>query len=161
MSKTCTINEIYDITAAFITDRNTTVDATCSDDSMMFKFTKRGLAEYPYQLIVYVPRGAPQRAKFSPYETDKKQGEIKLQRGTGANLTGGRTIACAETKHNVGRAIDKNQCQIVQIGTRMLSPKFFELVEMANKRALNQIATSDNTTQMFNWLYRAQNENQK
>ena len=43
----------------------------------------------------------------------------------------------------------------------MLSPKFFKLVELANKRAFSKIETSNNTPQMFNLLYRIQNENQK
>ena len=96
-----------------------------------------------------------------PYKTDKKQGEITIQRGTGINFTGKRTIVSAETKRNVGRAFDKKQRQIVQTGTRMLSPKFFKLVEMAEKRALNQLKTSDNSALMFNWLYRIQDENHK
>ncbi len=181
MSRTHTISEMYDIATAFITDRDTTVQTSSSDNGTTYKFTKRGLAEYPHQLIVYVPKGAPERLKLKgsytfrknpltqklnmrwnqPYRTDKKQGEITLQRGTGINFMDGRTIAHAETKHNVGRAFDKTQRDIVRWGTRMLSPKFFELVEMANKRATNQIETKNNTTQMFNLLYRIRNENQK
>ena len=76
-------------------------------------------------------------------------------------MYGPRTIVSAETKHNVGRAIDSTQRDIVKFGTRMLSPKFFKLVELANKRAFNKIETSNNTPQMFNLLYRIQNENQK
>lgn len=41
----------------------------------------------------------------------------------------------------------------------MLSPKFFELVKLAEKRAFSKIETSNNTPQMFNLLYRIQNEN--
>lgn len=182
MSKTYSISEIYNITAAFITDRDTKVQISDSDeDGTSYCFTKYGLANYPYQLRIYVPCGAPEDLKLKgsytfsknlltgkfkmrwhqPYKTDKKQGEITIQRGTGINFTGKRTIVSAETKHNVGRAFDKKQRQIVQTGTRMLSPNFFKLVEMAEKRALNQLKTSDNSALMFNWLYRIQNENHK
>ncbi|MBQ2859016.1 MAG: hypothetical protein IJE82_01465 [Alphaproteobacteria bacterium] len=181
MSRTHTINEMYDIATAFITDRKTTVNVSSTENGTTYTFIRRGLAEYPYQLMIYAPKGAPERLKLKgsytfrknpltqklnmrwnqPYRTDKKQGEITIQRGTGINFMDGRTIAHAETKHNVGRALDKKQCDIVRFGTRMLSPKFFELIEMANKRAFSKIETSDNTTQMFNLLYRIKNENQK
>ena len=161
MSRTHTINEMYDIATAFITDRKTTVNVSSTENGTTYTFIRRGLEEYPYQLMIYAPKGAPEHLKYHPYIKDKKQGSIKIQRGTGVNLREGRTIASAKTKHNVGRALDTKQCDIVRFGTRMLSPKFFELIEMANKRAFSKIETSDNTTQMFNLLYRIKNENQK
>ena len=181
MATECTIREIYDIAAAFITDRNTSVKASDTDNGVSYRFTKPGLADYPYQLIIYIPRGAPERLKLKgsyvfgtspltgklkmrwnqPYKTDKKQGEIRIQRGTGTNFMGNHDVVSAKTKHNVGRANDKTQCDIVQGFTRMLSPRFFELVQMAENRLNNKIKTTDNTTQMFNMLYRIQNENQK
>ena len=161
MSRTHTISEIYDIATAFITDRKTTVDVSSTENDTTYTFIRRGLEEYPYQLMIYAPKGAPEHLKYHPYITDKKQGSIKIQRGTGVNLMEGRTIVSAKTKHNVGRALDKKQCDIVRFGTRMLSPKFFQLMDMANKRAFSKIETSDNTTQMFNLLYRIKNENQK
>ena len=161
MTKKCTIREIYDIATAFITDRKTTVNVSSTENGTTYTFIRRGLADYPYQLMIYAPKGAPEHLKYHPYITDKKQGSIKIQRGTGVNLMEGRTIASAKTKHNVGRALDKKQCDIVRFGTRMLSPKFFQLMDMANKRAFGNIKTTDNTTQMFNLLYRIQNEHQK
>ena len=161
MTKTRTISEIYDIATAFITDRQTTVDVSNSNGHLMYKFTKHGLAEYPYTLVISAERGAPAKIP-NTNQTNKKPGHVYLQRGTAlSGMYGPRTIVSAETKHNVGRAIDSTQREIVQFGTRMLSPKFFELIELANKRAFSKIETSDNTTQMFNLLYRIQNENQK
>ncbi len=161
MSKTCTISEIYDIATAFITDRKTTVDVSYSNGHLMYTFIKRGLAEYPHTLVISAERGAPTRIPHTNH-TDKKLGRVYLQRGTALDGgTGPRTIISAQTKYNVGRALDPRQREIIQIGTRMLSPKFFELIEMANKRATNQIETKNNTTQMFNLLYRIQNETQK
>lgn len=161
MTKTRTISEIYDIATAFITDRQTTVDVSHSNGHLIYEFTKRGLAEYPYTLVISAERGAPTKIP-NTNQTNKKTGHVYLQRGTAlSGMYGSRTIISAETKHNVGRAIDSTQREIVQFGTRMLSPKFFELVELANKRAFSKIKTSDNTSQMFNLLYRIQNENQK
>ena len=161
MTKTRTISEMYDIATAFITDRKTTVNVSSTENGTTYTFIRRGLAEYPYQLMIYAPKGAPEHLKYHPYIIDKKQGSINIQRGTGINFMEGRTIVSAKTKHNVGRAFDKTQRDIVRFGTRMLSPKFFELIEMTNKRAFSKIETSDNTTQMFNLLYRIRNENQK
>lgn len=161
MATKCTIREIYDIATAFITDRNTSVEATCDNQVIAFRFIKRGLAEYPYTLVVSAERGAPKKITNTIY-MDKKPGKVYLHRGT--MLTGAtdtRTIISAETKHNVGRALDKTQSQIVQFGTRILSPRFFELLQMAENRLNNKIKTTNNTTQMFNLLYRIQNENQK
>ena len=159
MSKTRTISEIYDIATAFITDRKTTVDVSYRNGHLMYKFTKRGLDEYPYTLVISAERGAPAKIP-NTNQTNKKTGHVYLQRGTAlSGMYGPQTIVSAETKHNVGRAIDSTQSDIVKFGTRMLSPKFFELVKLAEKRAFSKIETSDNTPQMFNLLYRIQNEN--
>ena len=161
MSKIYSISEIYDIATAFITDRQTTVDVSNSNGHLMYKFTKRGLAEYPYTLVISAECGAPAKIP-NTNQTNKKPGRVYLQRGTAlSGMYGPRTIVSAETKHNVGRAIDSTQREIVQIFTYMLSPKFFQLMDMANKRAFGNIKTTNNTTQMFNLLYRIQNENQK
>lgn len=161
MSKTRTISEIYDIATAFITDRQTTLEIVCNDDHTLFGFTKRGLAEYPYTLVISAEHGAPAKIP-NTNQTNKKTGHVYLQRGTAlSGMYGPRTIISAQTKYNVGRFFDKKQRLIVQIGTAMLSPKFFELVEMAELRAMDRIETKNNTTQMFNLLYRIQNENQK
>lgn len=161
MPQKCTIREIYDIATAFITDRKTTVDVSYSNSHLMYKFTKRGLAEYPYTLVISAERGAPAKIP-NTNQTNKKPGRVYLQCGTILDgETGPRTVISAETKYNVGRAIDSRQREIVQTFTHMLSPKFFELMDMANKRAFGNIKTTNNTTQMFNLLYRIQNENQK
>ena len=79
MSKIYSISEIYDITAAFITDRDTKVLITDSyKDGTSYCFTKYGLANYPYQLRIYVPCGAPEDLKlkgsytFSKKSTDRQ-----------------------------------------------------------------------------------------
>lgn len=161
MPQKCTIREIYDIATAFITDRKTTVDVSHSNGHLMYKFTKRGLAEYPYTLVISANRGAPAKIPNTNL-TDKKPGRVYLQRGTILDGgTGPRTVISAETKYNVGRAIDSHQREIVQTFTYIMSPKFFQLMDMANQRAFGNIKTSDNTTQMFNMLYRILNEPQK
>ena len=157
MTKKCTIREIYDIATAFITDRDTTLKTTSVDGVTMYKFTKHGLAEHPYTLVISVEHGAPTKIQNSN-QTNKKTGHVYLLRDTETNP---RTIISAETAHNVGRAVDKKQRGIVQLYTRILSPKFFQLMNMANERAFNRIKRTNNTPHMFNVLYRIQNEHQK
>lgn len=72
MSKAHTISEIYDIATAFITDRKTTVDVSHSNGHLMYKFTKRGLAEYPYTLVISAERGAPAKIPHTN-QTNKKR----------------------------------------------------------------------------------------
>lgn len=161
MPQKCSIREIYDIATAFITDCKTTVDVSYNNGHLMYTFTKRGLAEYPYTLVISADRGAPAKIPHTN-QTDKKTGRVYPQRGTAlSGMYGPRTVICAEIKHNVGRAIDSHQREIVQTFTYIMSPKFFQLLDMANKRTFSKIETSDNTSQMFNLLYRIQNENQK
>ena len=81
MSKTHTISEIYDIATAFITDRKTTVDASYRNGHLMYKFTKRGLDEHPYTLVISAERGAPAKIP-NTNQTNKKTGGEPQQKGS-------------------------------------------------------------------------------
>ncbi len=175
MSTQTTITDIYDIAAAFITDRDTNVSIRGNNGSFYYRFTKHGLADYPYCMEIHIPCGAPEKIKskgsytfhtskfdgklrmnwHQPYMTDKKQGEVYLHRGTAiTDKHHERTLIFATTKHNVGRANDKTQCDLMRFITRQMSPQFFKLVSMANKRTRGEIQTTDNSTMLYNMIYR-------
>lgn len=153
MPNKTTITGIYDIATAFITDRNTQVSADCSKYGIRYTFTKRGLADYPYCMVIRIPRDAPEYNCH--YALERKCGEVYLHRGSATtDIYHERTLLSATTKHNVGRANDNTQRDIVRVITRILSPRFFKLANMAEKRLRGEIQTTDNTAQLFNMIYR-------
>lgn len=158
MSQKYTIKEAYNIAQAFITDHNTTVHSVVNDDRICYTFTKRFLHDRSYCLKISVERGAPQKRGIL---TDYKRGHIILHRGTAtASDNHIRTLFSAYTDCNAGRAVDKNQSDIVRFGTRMLSPRFFKLLNMAEKRVSGKIKTADNSGEIYCKIYSIR-ENQK
>ena len=152
MSQDYTIKQAYDIAMAFITDRDTTAHAQINDRHISYTFEKRFRTDLPYCLTIYVERGAPEKRGFL---MDNKRGHIMLQRGTAtASDNHARTLFSAYTDCNAGRAVDKNQSDIVRFGTRMLSPRFFKLLDMAEKRVSGKIKTMDNSGETYMKIYR-------
>ncbi len=162
------INNIYDIATAFITDQNTTVTATGRNGDIDYKFIKRGLADYPYVLSIYAKSKAPQKRREKSYISpsvgdfvrgrtyiEKHYGEINLKRGTASSDGyGTRTLTEYTTKHEVGSALDKSQSDMKRFLTRIKSRKFFNLLDLAEKRISGQIKTTDNSKQIFDMIYR-------
>ena len=86
---------------------------------------------------------------------EKHYGEIKLKRGTASSDGyGTRILTEYTTKHEVGSALDKTQCDLRRFMTRIKSRKFFNLLDLAEKRISGQIATTDNSKQIFDMIYR-------
>ena len=166
MPQNVTMKEIYDIAAAFITDRNTKVEVKASDMAIVYEFTKYGLATYPYVMKIVCPRGASTLRKVTYKNTvtqqervvtegDKKCGEVILSRAAGfVSTEPTQPLAQAKTKANVGRVEDWGQSDLSKFIARMQSPRFFNLYDLAQARATGQIKTTDNTTLMFNIIYR-------
>jgi hypothetical protein len=165
--------EIYDIVSTFITDKNVKVSSFCRDGNLGYTFIRYGLADYPYCLTVYATCKAPQKRReksyLSPFEgfvpgeiyIEKHYGEIEIKRGSGvSDGYGTRILLAHKTKHEVGTALDKTQSDIKRFFARRKSPEFFKIVNMAEKRILGQIPTTDNSAQLYNIIYRLK-ENQK
>lgn len=158
MSHEYTIKQAYDIAMAFISDCDTKVHATVNERHISYTFEKRFRTDAPYCLTIYVERGAPEKRGFL---MDNKRGHIMLQRGTATTSEhGARTLFSAYTDCNAGRAVDKTQSDIVRFGTRMLSPRFFKLLDMAEKRVSGKIKTMDNSGEIYMKIYRIR-ENQR
>ena len=160
--------EIYDIVSAFITDKDVKISTFGEDGDIGYKFIKYGLAAYPYCLTIFAEAKAPQKRREKGYISpragdfvrgekyiEKHHGKINIKRGTASgDGYGNRTLTEYITEHEVGSALDKTQCDMKRFFTRIQSPKFFKIVNMAEKRMLGQISTADNTAQLFNMIYR-------
>ena len=147
MSKSYDIKSIYDITSAFITDNDIQINATIDETAVTYTFKKNFRAGPPYLLRISVERGAPcKQGRFTNY----KRGHIQLEYN---HETHPSILFKARTENNAGRAIDKKQCEIIQIITRLLSPRFFKLLHMAEKRIYGKIETTDNTAEIFTKIY--------
>lgn len=151
-----TINNIYDIANAFITDQDTTYETFGNNGAIGYKFIKRGLADYPYCITIYAGCGSPHKSRFG----DKivHYGTITVHRGTNSGST--RNLLEYKTKREVGSALDKKQSDAHRFISRLMSQKFFKIVDMAEKRATGQIKTTDNSVQLSNIVYRLK-ENHK
>ncbi len=145
--------ENYDIAAAFITDQDTIISTFGIDGDIGYRFTRYGLAEHPYCLTIYAHAKAPAPERFCKKQIKKNHGKIIIHRGT-ATPNGTRTLLEYKTKQEVGTALDKTKSDARRFFTRIQSPKFFKLVDMAEKRISGQIQTTNNTAQLFNMIYR-------
>lgn len=160
--------EIYDIASAFITDKDVQISTFGFNGDIGYTFAKYGLTDYPYCLTIFAEAKAPQKRREKSYispckgdfvngktYTQKCYGKIEIKAGTAASDGYGKRILTKHTtKHEVGSALDKTQCDMKRFFTRIQSPKFFKIVNMAEKRMLGQISTADNTAQLFNMIYR-------
>ena len=165
MTQKISMAEMYDIASAFILDKDTNVRMDSDQKRITYTFTKYHLANYPYCLVVEIPRGAPQKChpylsergdgSYDVVTIDNKNGCVYLKRGTGiTGYVGNRVLVSAQTRNNVGRAFDKNQRDIVRGLTRLRSPSFFNIYELAKKRTMGQVALTDNNRRLFGILYR-------
>ena len=81
---------------------------------------------------IFAPHGG--REWNGDYDTwDYNEGSITIKDKNG-------TIY-AQTKHNVGRAMDRSSVNPIAIFTRLRAPLFFRLIDMAEKRGLDQKET--------------------
>lgn len=173
------INDIYDIATAFITDKNTTVTAKVSEKEINYTFTRNGLGEYPYILTISATRKAPTRTQETSahpmsdgrVHTQKRIFKKKNYGTVNVSTQKAYNICCEPvkmkkdllnytTKHEVGSALDKTQCDLKRFISRMRSPKFFNIVDLAEKRIAGKIETRDNSKQIFDMMFRLK-ENQK
>lgn len=160
------INDIYDIATAFIMDKNTKIDfdQDVEKDKICYKFTRHGLTDTPYCLCISATRKAPtwhQEASPGYYGIFEKKnyGTITLSAEKEYRICGEPTkindkLLTYTTKHEVGSALDKTQCDLRRFMTRIRCKKFFNVLDLAEKRIAGQIATTDNSKQIFDMIYR-------
>lgn len=167
------INDIYDIATAFITDQNTTIKAKNTETELTYTFTKNGLDGHSYHLTIHAVKKSPQKlqqASAHPMSdgriytehktfTKKHYGEIKLSIENNYHINCQPTkvetnLLTYQTKNEVGSALDKKQSDMNRFITRWKSKKFFDTLELAEKRIIGKIETSDNSKQIFDMIFR-------
>ena len=145
----------YDIATAFITDKNTTIKAHNSQGTINYTFIKYDLAEYPYCMTILAKYKAPKHK-------ENNRGTIIVYRGTNiSGMNNHRTLIRHVTKHEVGPALDVTKSDLQRFITRAKSAQFFNLLDLAAKRIANQLPTTDNSAQIYNMIYRMEQEKQK
>jgi hypothetical protein len=116
-----TISQVYDIAKTIISDP--TFKAS-KDTCTTYKFKKEGL-----YMDIHAPHGS--KEWDGDYDTwDYNTGSITITDENGSMH--------AQTKHNVGRAKNRSSINPIAIFTRLRAPLFFRLIDMAEKRGLDQ-----------------------
>ena len=122
-----TISQLYDIAKTIINDKTIKGTKSQSSYSTAYTFKKGGLS-----LELYAPHGG--REWDGDYdEWDYNTGSISITDKHGTLL--------AQTKYNVGRAMTRSRLNPISILTRLRAPLFFHLIDLAEKRDLDQKAT--------------------
>lgn len=126
MSK-CTISQVYDIAKTIINDKTIKGSKSHSSYSTHYTFKKGDLS-----LDIYAPHGG--RKWDGDYdEWNYNTGSIRITDKHGTFF--------AQTKHNVGRAMTRSRLNPISIFTRLRAPLFFNLIDLAEKRDLDQKET--------------------
>jgi hypothetical protein len=125
-----TINKAYDIASALLTDSAATVRDISGWNTTIYRVEKDTL-----RMDIYAPHGGGFR------NGGAYRGLITLSDGK-------QQVFEAATRCPVGPAMDCTNSRPVLFATRMLSPKYFSLLDMANARMSGSIKTQDNTVRL-------------
>ena len=127
-----TINQAYDIAEAMLTDSASTIVAHKINCGTVYTVRKDSLALYIY----------------APYCTKKSRvcnnsyGSVSLDEDK-------RRVFEAYTKSEVAHAINSSKNAPMAVLTRMFSPKYFRLLDMAQSRVSGCLKTHDNTLRIY------------
>ena len=122
-----TISQVYDIAKTIINDKTIKGSKSHNSYSTNYIFKKDDLS-----LKIYAPHGG--REWDGDYD--------KWNYNTGSiSITDKSGTLFAKTKHNVGRAMTRSRLNPISVFTRLRAPLFFNLIDMAEKRGLDQKET--------------------
>ncbi len=134
------IKQVYDITSAILTNKYIGIQNTSDKYSTSYRIETSDSLYGHLVLCIDAPHGAPIWSIADEFWMDR-EGCIDLYQN-------GKHIFFAYTKHNVGRAFEKSNSCLVRTGTRMLSPRFFKLLNMAAAHLNAKLPTCDNTVKI-------------
>ena len=120
-----TADQAYNIAQSFISTKDATIEKCVSARY----YTHYTLTVNNLRLDIDAPHGGP---GFDWLDDYNYNGSITLYKN-------GSTIMFHGTKHTVGRAMNKSKYNPIRIATRMLSPKFFKIIDLAEDRIQNRI----------------------
>ena len=122
-----TISQVYDIAKTIINDKSITGSKSYSSYSTNYTFKKGNLS-----LKIYAPHGG--REWDGDYDKwNYNTGSIRITDKSGTLF--------AKTKYNVGRAMTRSRLNPISVFTRLRAPLFFHLIDLAEKRDLDQKET--------------------
>lgn len=124
------ISQVYDIARTIISDQRFNASKYKTKSFTKYTFEKENL-----RMDIYAPHGG-EEWDIDYDDWDIKEGSITITDEKGTIYT--------HTKHNVGRAFDRPSVNPVALFTRLREPLFFKLIDMAEKRGLNQSETIKN-----------------
>lgn len=134
------IKQAYDITSAILTNKYIGIQNTSDKSRTSYRIETSDSLHGHLVLYIDAPHGAPIWSIADEIWLNK-EGCIYLCQND-------KCIFFAYTKRNVGRAFEKSNSRLVRTGTRMLSPRFFSLLNMANARLNGKLSTRDNTAKI-------------
>ncbi len=155
-----TIEQMYDIAMAFITDKGSIPECETMgiDEGYIYTFKKHGLIDYPYGLSIYMPKN---KTKNNTTTGEKildvltfEPGEISLYRGRDRGLEHQRVLIEAKTKMNIGMA---SRSKFNRAISHIFAPKYFNLVNAAQKRIDNKLELRDNTEIIAQFIQKCPN----
>lgn len=124
------IKQAYDITSAILTNKWIGIQNTSRESCTSYRI--QTFDSLYGNLVMSIN---------APEFWMNREGRIDLYQN-------GKLIFFAYTKRNVGRAFEKSNSRLVRTGTRILSPRFFNLLNMADTRLNGKLPTCDNTAKI-------------
>lgn len=141
-----TIKQAYDITHAFITDKDTVVSKTVNDYSTTYLMTRDNV-----RLQICASHGAPVWSIADEFWMDRN-GSIYLSVDNKIKMD-------AHTRYNVGRAMIRPKYNPISVLTRMRAPAFFHLLDLAEKRHQGKLEPMDNAVKIHMHINRRMHDN--
>ena len=122
-----TISQVYDIAKTIINDKTIQGSKSHNSYSTSYTFKKGGLS-----LELYAPHGGREwDGDYDKWNYNTGSISIADEHGT----------LFAQTKYNVGRAMTRSRLNPISVFTRLRAPLFFNLIDLAEKRDLDQKET--------------------
>lgn len=125
------IKQAYDITSAILTNKHIGIQNTSDKYSTSYRIQTFDSLYGNLVMSINAPHGAPIWSIADEFWMNR-EGCIDLYQN-------GKLI---------GRAFEKSNSRLVRTGTRMLSPRFFNLLNMADARLNGKLPTCDNTAKI-------------
>lgn len=165
-NQTIKIKDVYDIASAFIVDKCSTLKVSKDNLGINYEFSKcvgSDACATEYTLTITMPNvgdGNINKGDKAGYTADVRRGRISLAKGWKGDWFRSLLLT-AKTDSDVSLADDKTRSDVSRAFTRMCSPRFFKLLNQAQRRAFGKLPTCDNTQQLFMLLYRLENADQR
>ncbi len=142
-----TISQAYDITTAFITDKETCLESHSDQWCVEYTFSKESLCDKNYYLHFFIPRNIyPNKSEYGTItlyyiEKDKKINLFKVR-----------------TKHKVASILHKSihptkSFNINVLAEKCLSRKFYKLLKLIEKRTSAQLKRQDKTFEILEMIH--------